>query len=74
MNRFYFRNDGEEDVSINQLLDFERTLIDQDRHILESIEDDHGPLPGTSENLIEADLPIAMMRKRLKRLVVDSKI
>lgn len=73
VNRFYFRNDREEDVSIKQLLDFERTLIDQDRYIIESINNDYLPLAGNSENLIDADLPIALMRRHLKRLLAGSK-
>jgi hypothetical protein len=72
MNRFYFRNDCEEDVGVSQLLEFERTLIDQDRHIIESINTDDKPLDGNSENLIEADLPIALFRRRLKGLLAAS--
>lgn len=74
MNRFYLRNDREEDVSIKQLLEFERTLIDQDRHILENMSTENELVPGKSDNLIDADLPISLMRRRLKKLVGASKI
>lgn len=73
MNRFYLRNDREEDVSIKQLLDFERTLVDQDRLILESMGVEEDPLSENSEHLLDADLPIALMRNRLKRLLAASK-
>ena len=73
MNRFYFRNDCEEDVGVSQLLEFERTLIDQDRHIIESINTDDKPLDGNSDNLIEADLPIALFRRRLKGLLAATR-
>ena len=66
VNRFYLRNDSETDVSTAQLLDFERNLIDQDRLILESMDPVEGPYRDRGEHLMDADRPIALMRRRLK--------
>lgn len=71
VNRFYFRNDTEADVSTAQLLDFERNLIDQDRSILESMAPVEGRYLGRGEHLTHADRPIALMRRRLKALLSD---
>lgn len=72
VNRFYLRNDSETDVSTAQLLDFERNLIDQDRLILESMAPIEGPSLGRGEHLIDADRPIALMRRRLNSFLTGT--
>lgn len=66
--RFYFRNDREEQVPETSVTRFERGLIDQDRRILEGIDAAGGAAP-SHECLIEADRPIAEMRRRLRQLL-----
>ena len=65
INRFYIRNDTESDVSADQLLGFERRLIDQDRDILEAIVEDHRSPTASLANLIDADGPIKLIRRKL---------
>ena len=71
VNRFFFRNDDEETISKSQLLDFERKLIDQDRLILESMPADEQFVPSHGEHLIDADLPIALMRRRMNTILKE---
>jgi phenylpropionate dioxygenase-like ring-hydroxylating dioxygenase large terminal subunit len=68
ISRFYFRNDSEEQVPAAAMVRFERGLIDQDRAILTAMAAGLEPWP-SGEHLIEADLPIALMRQRLRELL-----
>lgn len=66
--RFYWRNDSEAEIAANDVIAFERALIDQDRRILEAMPTELDPWP-EHELLIEADQPIAKMRQLLQKFL-----
>jgi phenylpropionate dioxygenase-like ring-hydroxylating dioxygenase large terminal subunit len=69
--RFYWRNDSEADIKADDVIAFERELIDQDRYILEAMPKGLDPWPA-EELLIEADQPIAKMRQLLQKFLQTS--
>nr|VFJ93669.1 MAG: Phenylpropionate dioxygenase, large terminal subunit [Candidatus Kentron sp. LFY] len=69
--QFHFRNDREEQVSVEQLLAFERRIVAEDRRVIESI-DPNLPLDPAREAHIPTDRAGLLMRDKLFKLFQSS--
>jgi hypothetical protein len=68
-----FRNDREEDCSTQELIDWDRVIIEEDRGILESTDPD--AIVDMSQKIemhMPSDRPGMMMRTRLNRLLHEN--
>ena len=68
-----FRNDREEDCSTQELIDWDKAIIEEDREILESTDPDAiVDMSRKIEMHMPSDRPGMMMRKRLNRLLQEN--
>jgi hypothetical protein len=67
-----FRNDSEEDCSTQELIDWDRVIIEEDRGILESTDPDAiVDMSRKIEMHMPSDRPGILMRKRLLALLQE---
>lgn len=71
--QFHYRSDTEGDVPAEQLLAFERRIVDEDRAVVESIDFDF-PLDSASEAHIYTDQAGLLMRRKVSALLAADSV
>lgn len=66
--QFHFRDDTEQDISTDELLSFERLIVNEDKYALESTDPDF-PLDSSTEVHMSTDRAGLLFRSKLKKLL-----